>query len=247
MARDRRSSTTSPGTSPGPSPDGSSGPARQGGGELLAAYVDGVSELTAEERRALEERLASDGALRAEADETRALLDRLRELPRAPAGEPDWAALERSILRTLDAVGPEVPRPWWRRLGLRWAMPAAALAVGAAILALVVRPPARELAPAIGVVAPERGGAETAPPPPPPPGDTMALWLDGEDVEIDLAADPLELDLPEVPWESDHHLEDLLPPSDLAWVDELVGEELDRAEALLEEPAPAPPVRRKRS
>jgi hypothetical protein len=245
MPRDRRRSSASL----GPPPGGSSGPARQGA-SLLAAYVDGVSELTAEERRALEERLASDDALRAEAAETRALLERLRELPRAPAGEPDWAALERSIL---DAVGPELPRPWWRRLGLRWAMPVAALAVGAAILALVVRPPARELAPALGVVAPERGGTEAAPPPPLHPGDTMALWLDGQDVEIDLLEldplelDPLELELLEVPSESDHDLEDLLPASDLAWVDELVGEELERAEALLEDPELKPPVRRKRS
>src|SRR5687768_15759298 len=100
--------------------------------ELLTAYVDGVSELTAGERRAVEERIAADDTLRAEAAATRALLGRLRELPRPaagePAGEPDWAALERSIL---DAVGPEVTRPWWRRLGPRWAMPAVALAVAA--------------------------------------------------------------------------------------------------------------------
>src|SRR5262245_52412748 len=122
MRRDRKPSSASL----GPPREGSSGPVRHEE-ELLTAYVDGVSELTAGERRAVEERIASDGALRAEADETRALLGRLRDLAPAAdrasaAGGPDWAALERSIL---DAVGPDVPRPWWRRLGWRWAMPAA--------------------------------------------------------------------------------------------------------------------------
>ena len=217
--------------------------------ELLAAYLDGVAELSPEERRAVEARLAGDDALRAEAEETRALLGQLRELPRAehaPAGEPDWAALERSIL---DAVGPAVPRPWWRRLGFRLAMPAAALAVAAAILALVVRAPDRDAhrtqpVPALGAGEPAPApGGEDAPAPAPPPGDTVALWLDGEDVEVELDAE----DLLELPWESDHNLEDLLPASDLAWVDELVGEELERAEQLLKEPERALPVRRKRS
>ncbi len=216
--------------------------------DLLAAYVDGVSELTAEERRALEERLAADDALRAEAAETRALLGRLRELPggsHGSGGEPDWAELERSIM---DAVGPEVPRPWWRRLGWRWVMPAAALAVGAAILALVVRAPEREAdpAPVIGAPAPSGAGAGApAPSGAPAPGsrDTMALWLDGEGIEVVLDAE----ELLDVPWESDHNLEDLLPASDLAWVDELVEDELARAEALLNDPELTRTVRRKRS
>ncbi len=214
--------------------------------ELLAAYLDGVAELTPEERRAVEARLADDDALRAEAAGTRALLDRLRELPRHPhgpggpgdpGGEPDWAQLERSIM---DAVGPEVPRPWWRRLGLRLAIPAAALAVGAAIVALVVRAPKRaaEPAPVIGEPAPPDPGAAEA-----PEDGTLALWLDGEGIEVELDAE----ELLDVPWETDHHLEDLLPPSDLAWVDELVEDELARAEALLNDPELALPVWRKRS
>jgi hypothetical protein len=208
--------------------------------ELLTAYVDGVSELTADERRALEERMARDGALRAEAEETRALLGRLRELPPDPhAGEPDWAALERSIL---DAVGPDVPRPWWRRLGWRWAVPVTALAAAAAILALVVRAPEPEPAPALAAPAPVQAPTPT---PASATGETMALWLDGEDIEIALSAE----ELPDAPWESDHNLEDLLPASDLAWVDELAGEELERAEALLKKPAAELelPVWRKRS
>jgi len=253
MRRDRRS----PSASLGPPPGGSSGPARHGE-DLLTAYVDGVSELTAGERRAVEARIAGDDALRAEAEQTRALLGQLRDL--APAadrasagGEPDWAALERSIL---DAVGPDVPRPWWRRLGWRWAMPAAALAVGAAILALFLRTPEPATAPTPEVARPAPAPAAPQAAPAPEPGETMALWLDGEDVEIDLAAE----ELPDAPWESDHNLEDLLPASDLAWVDDLVGEELERAEALLQEPAldrilhkrektepQRPPARRKRS
>lgn len=199
---------------------------------LLAAYVDGVSELTADERRALEERLAGEPALRADAEQTRALLGQLRDLPPERTAEPDWAALERSIL---GAVGPGVPRPWWRRLGWRWAVPAAALAVGAAILALVLRTPERASEPALARPAP---APRVEPTPTPKPGDTMALWLDGEDIEIDLAAE----ELPAVPWESDDRGADdrdetaLLPADDLAWVDDLVDEELERAEMLLQDP-----------
>lgn len=224
--------------------------------DLLAAYLDGVTELTTEERRAVEARLAGDGALREEAAETRAILDQLRELPRDPAaaGEPDWAALERSIL---GAVGPEVPRPWWRRFGWRLALPAVALAMGVAVLALVARTPDRagEPAPAISATPATATPRADAPATPradaPDAGGTMALWLDGADLEIELSAE----DLLEVPWEGDHRLEDLLPASDLAWVDELADEELERAEALAEGLAEAlgsqqerkPPVRRKRS
>jgi hypothetical protein len=49
-----------------------------------------------------------------------------------------------------------------------------------------------------------------------------------------------------VPWEGDQNQVDLLPAADLAWIDELDGEALARAEAWLKEP-PAPPARRKRS
>jgi anti-sigma factor RsiW len=236
--------------------------------DLLAAYLDGVSELTADERRAVEARLADDGALRDEADATRALLGELRELPPetdAPGGAPDWAALERSIL---GAVGPEVPRPWWRRFGFRWALPAVALVAAAAILALVVRAPDRATAPAPGLARPGSGTEQApgvAPGSPVPPGEapapapapaeeTVALWLDGEDVEVALDAEALL----EVPWERDAGGPgmpgpgpgpemDLLPASDLAWVDELAAEELARAEALLKDPELRQPVRRKRS
>ncbi|HWU85966.1 MAG TPA: hypothetical protein VN253_01775, partial [Kofleriaceae bacterium] len=134
--------------------------------ELLAAYVDGVSELPAGERRALEERLADDEALRAEAAETRGLIGKLRELPR-DGGEPDWAVLERSIC---DAVGAEVPRSWWRRFGWRWVVPGMALAATAAVAALVLHAPAREAGPAPAPV-PSLAGRDRAPPAEAPRGE----------------------------------------------------------------------------
>lgn len=187
--------------------------------ELLAAYVDGVSELTPDERRALEERLAADGALRSDAGETRALLGRLRELP--PEGiEPDWSALERAIG---DAVGPDLPRPWWRRW--RWLAPGMALAVAAAALVFWLRDPARE------TPAPSVSGGSDAPRIAPVAAEaveTMALWLDGEELEVELVADELLV----APWE-DSDADDLLPALDLGWVDALDGEELQRAEEWL--------------
>src|SRR5258705_11888029 len=87
--------------------------------ELLAAYVDGVSELTPEDRRRVEDCLASDARARADETATRELLGQLRDLP-PPGGAPDWAALERSIG---DAVGPTAPRSWWRRFGWRLVVP----------------------------------------------------------------------------------------------------------------------------
>src|SRR5438067_13027068 len=90
--------------------------------ELLSAYADGIGELGADERRRVDELLARDGAARAELDATRALLGKLRELPRDDA--PDLSA---EIGR---AVGPDVPRPWWRNW--RWLLPIGALAATAA-------------------------------------------------------------------------------------------------------------------
>lgn len=184
--------------------------------DLLSAYVDGIAELTPDERRALDEQLAADPALRAEAGETRALLGRLRELPPA-GGEPDWSALERAIG---DAVGPDLPRPWWRPW--RWLAPGMALAAAAAALVFLLRDPARELptapAPAAPLVAPV--AAE--------PTETLSLWLDGEELEVELVADELLA----APWE-DSDADDLLPALDLGWVDALDGEELERAEEWL--------------
>jgi hypothetical protein len=198
--------------------------------ELLAAYVDGVSELTPEERRRVEDHLASDASARADETATRKLLGQLRDLP-PPGGSPDWAALERSIG---EAVGPTVPRSWWQRFGWRLVVPCTTFASAAAILFLSIRhPPPDEVSPPLA-----RGSAIHHEPPGLPDEATLQLWLDGANVEVDdLEADQLL----EVPWAGDVNEEDLLPASDLAWIDELDAEALTRAESWLAHPQPDPP------
>ena len=201
--------------------------------DLLTAYVDGVAELNAHERKHVETLMQNDESMRTEATRTREVIAKLRELP--PEGnEPDWTALERSIG---DAVGPEAPRTaWWRRFGWRLVVPAMALVTAAAIIALLMNGPVRE------ATTPTPTPIVKDEPQPAPIADdgTMALWLDGEKIEVDLDAD----ELLESPWGGDLNEEDLLPASDLAWIDELDGESLDRAEAWLRNPQPK---RRKRS
>ena len=189
--------------------------------ELLSAYVDGVSELSLDERKRVDDLLARD-------PESRALIGQLRDLPPA-GGEPDWSALERGIG---DAVGQlETSTPWWQRLRWRFVVPAVAIAMTAAILALVLHDPK----PAI---------TEPTPPVVEAPVDDITddlatstpLWLDGTDLEVALeAAELFDLD-----WELDEEAlpetAELLPPTDLEWVDELDGESLDRAEQYLEHP-----------
>lgn len=192
--------------------------------DLLAAYVDGVGELTTAERKIVEARLAEDPAWRADADATRALLGALRELP-AEGAEPDWSAMEHAI-RT--EVGPGVPRAWWR--GWRWLVPIGALAMAGAVLLLVLRMPVTKSTgeTAVHVPAPSDAGA-----PPALVSDestTLPLYLDGAAVEIDVQAaelgdeDPLTADAAEIR---------LLPTDDLAWVDDLGDDDIAAAEAWL--------------
>jgi len=204
--------------------------------ELLAAYLDGVSELTPDERRRVEARLAEDPALTADADATRALLGQLRELP--PEGtEPDWRAMERAIR---DEVGDAAPRRWWQAKRWTWLAPAAALAMAAAILALVLRAP--DPTPSAPLV-PDAGVARaTTPAPAAADDDTVALWLDGAPLELD-AADVELIDEDElatngdasadVEAEADALTADLMAPGDLAWVDELGEDDIAAAEAWL--------------
>jgi len=190
--------------------------------ELLSAYVDGVGELTTDERKIVESRLAEDPAWRDDADATRSLLGTLRELP-AEGAEPDWSAMERSIR---DEVGPTVPRSWWR--GWRWLVPIGALAMAGAVLLLVLRTP--EKATSVGVTAPEHhdAGVPIAPPVPDEP-TTVPLWLDGAAVEVDLqAAELLDDEEP-----ADQTELGLLPTDDLAWVDDLGDDDVAAAEAWL--------------
>jgi anti-sigma factor RsiW len=190
--------------------------------ELLSAYVDGVGELTTDERKIVEARLAEDPAWRDEADATRALLGQLRELP-DEGTEPDWAAMERAIR---DEVGPTVPRSWWR--GWRWLVPIGTLAMAGAVLALVLRMPATPTS--VGGREPDRrdAGVPVAPAVPAEP-TTVPLWLDGAAVEVDLqTAELLDEDDP-----ADQAELGLLPTDDLAWVDELGDDDIDAAEAWL--------------
>jgi anti-sigma factor RsiW len=190
--------------------------------ELLSAYVDGVGELTTDERKTVEARLAEDPAWRDEADATRSLLGHLRELPDEGA-EPDWSAMERAIR---DEVGPTVPRPWWR--GWRWLVPIGALAMAGAVLLLVLRTP--ETPTDVGAREPERrdAGVPIAPPAADEPS-TVPLWLDGSAVEVDLQTAELQDD--EDP--ADDAELGLLPTEDLAWVDELGDDDIAAAEAWL--------------
>ena len=190
--------------------------------ELLSAYVDGVGELTTDERKIVEARLAEDPAWRDEADATRALLGQLREMADEGA-EPDWSEMERAIRAE---VGPTVPRAWWR--GWRWLVPIGALAMAGAVLLLVLRAPAQPSD--VGAREPERrdAGAPIAPPTADEPS-TVPLYLDGAAVEIDLQT--AELVDEEDP--ADDAELGLLPTDDLAWVDELGDDDVAAAEAWL--------------
>jgi len=191
--------------------------------ELLAAYVDGVTELTADERRRVEAHLAAVPAARDDETATRALLGQLREL--GPAGnDPDWNALERSIG---DAVGSTVPRSWWR--GWRWVVPGVVFAATTAIIVLVMQRPVPELAPPIAIPDVVVPGAPAS------IDERVALYIDGADIEVELAADELIDDPFEGLYDPDL-VEGFLTPSDLAWVDDLDDESLTRAEGWLARP-----------
>ena len=190
--------------------------------ELLASYVDGVTELSAEERQRLEARLVDDPALRDDADATRALLGELRELP--PAGEPDWTTLERSIQA---AVGPDAPKR--RRWG--FLVPVFGLATAGAIAAVVLHDPApRTEAPPVPVIA-----TPLAPTLEPVAATELPFWLDGQVVRIELDALDAALaalldDDPGMPAD-----DALLSTSELEWIDSLDEGELERAERWLDE------------
>jgi anti-sigma factor RsiW len=195
--------------------------------ELLAAYVDGVSELTADERRRVEAWLATSAEARTAEHATRSLLGALRELPREGT-EPDWAAMERSIRA---AVGPRVPRSWWRA-AWRWLAPVTALAMAGAMLALWVHDPRRVPAPADApqpLATALDAGAER---PPIAAVDSVPLWLDGSAIEVDLEAAEL-LGTEDEPAREDGEVEGLLPTANLAAIDEMSDDELANLEQWL--------------
>jgi hypothetical protein len=208
-------------------------PAKRETAELLTAYVDGVGEMTVEERRRVERYLASPEA-RAEQERTRALLDQLRELPPAQSREPDWSALERSIA---DAVGDEVPRRSWFH---RWRFALPAFALAAAVIAIVViksRSTEDEALPIAFVPKTDDTQPVFA-----TEDERVTVYLDGTDLELALdTADAADAELDELflGKPAPDALEDeaslgFLEPTDLAWIDDLDDDALSRAEQLLD-------------
>jgi hypothetical protein len=193
---------------------------------LLAAYVDGVSELDVDERRRVDELLAREPALRGDADATRALIARLRALP-LEGREPNPSALAHAIH---DAVGPGVPaRPWWRRAA--WLAPIGAVATIATIAVLWSRHPAEPPSPPSAPIV-DAGAAPSLAP-------ATTLWLDGEIVDVD-ALDPAALDELDgdardaLADEGDEPTGELLPTATYDWIDRLDDRGLDRAERWLD-------------
>ncbi|HEY1554736.1 MAG TPA: hypothetical protein VGF94_07850 [Kofleriaceae bacterium] len=194
--------------------------------ELLTAYLDGVAELTADERKRVEAVLA-DAATRADADATRELLGQLRALP-GEGHEPDWAELERSIRC---AVGPAMPRPWWKRW--QWLVPIGALAATAAAALLWLHgAPEQAIAPRPAAVAP---AAAVAPVPvqEPAAAEPSLVWLDDDAIDVD-QIDPGSIEVPETIATGDSDALVLVPTTDLDWVDQLDDKSLERAETWLE-------------
>ncbi len=153
----------------------------------------------------------------------RELIRKLSALP-GEGNEPDWNALERSIR---DAVGPDAPKPWWRRW--RWIVPVGALAATAAGALLWLRHP-----------EPKHVAATPVLPAMPTEQPTDELWLGGEFLELD-DVDPntvmgdLDRDAQAAlsTDDSDSASSGLLPANDLGWIDNLDDSALDRAETWL--------------
>jgi anti-sigma factor RsiW len=194
----------------------------------MTAYLDGVAELSPEERKRVEAVLAEDPEAQAEATATRDLLGQLRALPAVSDGgqDPDWTQLERQIR---GAVAADVPYVWWRRL--RWWLPAGVLAAAAVVVVVAVRPGE----PRAPVALRDHDAGEPAlraPPTAEAEATGAAVWLDGQAVEVG------DID-PGVLYDddgSDALAEDseLLPTSDLRWIDGLDERALDRAEHWLD-------------
>jgi hypothetical protein len=195
--------------------------------ELLSAYADGIGELGADERRRVDELLASDAAARADLDATRALLGQLRELPREEA--PD---LSHAIGR---AVGPDVPRPWWRNW--RWLVPIGALAATAVAALIWLRAPSDEPAP-VAAPAHDAGTGTPSVLEPSESSTSAAIWLAGQIIDLDETGDvDAKLDAIDTrdALASDGDVTGgILPASDLDWIEHLDDAAIERAERFLE-------------
>jgi hypothetical protein len=209
--------------------------------ELLAAYLDGVGELTPSERKRVEQRLDSDPALKREADELRAVLDRARGSVQA-TNEPDWLALERQIR---EAVGPTVTVPWYRRM--RWLAPVSTLATTAAIaLIWLHHAPVdhAEMTPARDAGNVATGGAmtapvaqlaiEPAPTPAPAAQPPAAIYIDGQVIDVSNVDPEALIDDDASDGTADASSSSgLLPATDLGWIDDLDDKAMERAERWL--------------
>lgn len=197
--------------------------------ELLAAYCDGVTELSLDERKRVEALLAARPGLRTDEAATRELISTMRELP-AEGTEPDWTAMERAIRAE---VGPDVPRQWWRPMW-RWLVPLTAVATMATIALLAFdgdRDDERE--PIAAVI--DAGVPMPVPAPVIEPADSVAIRLDGEAFVLEAADDDvLEVDEMLLGTGS-AGFEGLLSSGDLAWIDELDDEDAAFADKWLDE------------
>jgi len=190
--------------------------------ELLSAYLDGVAELTPEERRRVEGTLSE-----LDVDGTRAMIDQLRALPHE-GSEPDWRALERRIASAVDEARP----PWWRRWLVLAPIGAVALAAAALLVFMRQAPERTQPAAPVAVITPDAAIA-AAVAAPAPAAQATEVWIDGtfvdvSDVDPDLLDEPAEL--PTDVADDDA----LLPAGDLRWVDQLDDRALERAEHWLE-------------
>src|SRR5579859_4543134 len=93
--------------------------------ELLSAYLD--NQLSADERRALEARLADDSDLRAMLDDLRRTISVLRAAPRLLP--------PRNF--TLDPAKYQRAKPWWARYGAMQAIGAVGALASAALIVMV--------------------------------------------------------------------------------------------------------------
>jgi anti-sigma factor RsiW len=203
--------------------------------ELLTAYLDGVSELTPDERKRVEVRLARDPDFKREADELRAVIDQARASSAVqPEAEPDWSALERQIR---EAVGPTVPMPWYRRM--RWLAPISTLATTAAIaLVWLHHAPAdhAQVTPdrdaSVAFIAPSAPAHVEAAPAANPAGSTT-IYIDGQIIDVSNVDPEALVNDGASDGTADASSSGLLPASDYGWIDQLDDKAMERAERWL--------------
>jgi anti-sigma factor RsiW len=205
--------------------------------ELLTAYLDGVSELTPDERKRVELRLARDPDFKREADELRAVIEQTRASASAEAAsehDPDWSALERQIR---EAVGPTVPMPWYRRM--RWLAPISTLATTAAIaLVWLHHAPAdhAQVTPdrdaSVAFIAPAAPAHVEAAPAAKPAGSTT-IYIDGQIIDVSNVDPEALINDGASDGTADASSSGLLPASDYGWIDQLDDKAMERAERWL--------------